>query len=90
MSRAMNMTELTALYEEIMRHHSPMCGASASNVKVVKYIDPHIDMRDGKVFAISFRMFGGTDHTMHTQNECRDLPDSLFQRCLTWLKTPAF
>lgn len=51
---------------------------------VVKYIDPHYDLRDGKVFCVTFRGFG-SERTFHTQNECRDLPQSLYERCIAYL-----
>lgn len=53
----------------------------------VKYIDPVFDMRTNTVFAVTFRGFG-SDKVFHTQNECRDLPESLYDRIITWLDTP--
>lgn len=81
MSAAMTMTELGDLLRHIHAEHSPFARAGG---RAVKYVDPHIDMRDFKCFAITFRGWG-SDATFHTQNECRDLPDSLFDRCMAWL-----
>lgn len=84
MSRAMTMSELAELLKHIKQDHS-FC-KSKDGQRYVKYIDPHIDTRTWDCFAITFRM-SGDDVTIHTQNECRDLPESLFERCMSWLDT---
>jgi hypothetical protein len=83
MSRGMTFHELHNLYVLVKTEHSPFsrkCG------KTVKYIDPHIDMRDGVVFAVSFRGFGFEETCFGIQNEARELTESLYDRCVTWLK----
>lgn len=82
MSRPMSFSEFQTLLDHIMECHGPYDKPKVG--RGVKYVDPHMDMRNGKVFAITFRGFGW-DQTLHTQNECRDLPDSLFDRCMAFL-----
>ena len=84
MSRPMNKDELYELLSHIEKEHSPF---ARSEGKCVKYVDPHIDMRDGTIFSIVFRGFGW-GKTLHTQNEFRDLLDSLFERCMKFLDEP--
>lgn len=84
MSRPMNRDEFIALMQHIRDDHSPLQLACSDGRRVVKYVDPHIDMRDGAVFSIGFRGYGW-DQVLHTQNECRDLPQSLFERCMAFL-----
>lgn len=82
MSAPMNMQQLGALIKHIREHHSPdTCGV---NGKVVKYFHPNIDMRDGKCFSVLLRGYGW-EELIHTQNECRDLPESLDQRVRAFL-----
>lgn len=86
MSRPMDMKEFAALVNFIKKHHSPFSTeppASGSR-KTIKYIDPHIDMRSFTCFSISFRGFGG-EKNFNCQNECMELPESLYERCMTWL-----
>lgn len=85
MSKAMSFQEFADLLMHIANEHSPLCGARSG--KTVKYVDPHIDMRTNEVFALTFRGFGWK-HFIHTQNECRDLPESLFERCMAYLDEP--
>lgn len=82
MSRPMDFAEFQKLLDHIMKDHHPY--HPKKGCKGVKYVDPHIDIRDGKVFALTFRGFGW-EKTLYTQNECRDLPESLFDRCMTLL-----
>lgn len=84
MSRPMNMTEFAAVLNHAMKHNGPFVHGS-KDAPVVKYIDPHIDLRTNDVFSITFRGFGG-ETLLHCQNECRDLKESLFERCMTYLK----
>lgn len=81
MSKPMSMTELADLLKHIQDHHS-FC--QNDHGKHVKYVDPKIDTRDWKCFAITFRG-AGTDETFHTQNECRHIPESLYERCMNYL-----
>jgi hypothetical protein len=82
MSKPMNKDEFLMLMQHIREEHSP---AQMNDFgRCVKYVDPHIDMRDGAVFAIGFRGYGW-EQTLHTQNECRDLPESLYDRCMSLL-----
>lgn len=82
MSKPMSRDEFLDLMTHIRQEHSP--AQIGKFGRCVKYVDPHIDMRDGAVFAIGFRGFGW-DKVLHTQNECRDLPESLFERCMKFL-----
>ena len=77
----MDMKELGKLLDHVRVAHS-FC--RESHGRSIKYIDPHIDTRTWDCFAITFRFAGG-EHTLHTQNECRDLPESLYERCMNWL-----
>ena len=81
MSAAMTMKELGDLLNHIKSDHS-FC--MNKNGRHVKYVDPKIDTRDWMCFAITFRLFG-EPVLFHTQNECRDLPKSLYERCMEWL-----
>ena len=78
----MTMQELSLLLNHIKADHS-FCRAEEG--RSVKYIDPHIDTRTWTCFAITFRCSGNVEHHFHTQNECRDLPGSLYTRCMRWL-----
>lgn len=82
MSKPMTMSELTELLKHIQSDHS-FCRNNGKG-RHVKYIDPHIDTRDWMCFSITFRLFG-EPVTFHTQNECRDLPESLYERVMAWL-----
>ena len=77
----MTMQELGDLLNHIRCDHS-FCHEREG--KHVKYIEPVIDTRTWDCFAIKFRGLG-SEHVIHTQNECRDLPESLYERCMTWL-----
>lgn len=55
------------------------CSMKALNVK---YVYPSIDFRTNTVFAVHIKTMGGADYVLHTQNECRDLPVSLYDRCV--------
>jgi len=81
MSKAMTMQELGDLLNHIRMDHS-FCRNKGG--RFVKYVDPKIDTRDWMCFAIVFRE-AGDEVCFHTQNECRDLPESLFERVMTWL-----
>jgi hypothetical protein len=79
MSRPMNMREFLLLTGVIDAYYSVRVPGGA------KYIYPSIDLRTNTVFAIKFAGFGW-EATLHCQNECRDLPDSLYERCIKLLK----
>lgn len=83
MSRAMSIKELGDLLKHIKEAHS-FCQA-AEGQRCVKYIDPHIDTRTWECFSVTFRRGGGVEYHIHTQNECRDLELSLYERCMKWL-----
>lgn len=85
MSAPMTMTELGELIKHIQAEHSPMDFKPGR--RIVKYLHPAIDNRDGKCFAIKLRGYGW-EETFHTQNECRDLPESLDQRVRAFLIDP--
>lgn len=84
MSNVMTIAQLGELLRYIYDNHSPMASFRAGK-RMVKYVDPHIDMRTHAVFAITIRGYGW-EKTFHTQNESRDLPDSLYERVMKFLK----
>lgn len=89
MSKSMSIEKFGELVEHIKNEHPPYLSKYTKEEKGlkgkgVKYIDPCFDMRDHKVFAVNIRGFHG-DKEFHTQNECRDLPESLYERIMTWL-----
>lgn len=86
MSAPMDFQQAGDLLKLIRKEHSPFTGACTG--RRVKYVDPHFDMRTGHCFALTLRGYGWERH-FHTQNECRDLPESLFDRVVTFLKEPA-
>ena len=83
MSNPMTMTELGDLLKHISTEHSPF---SPRKGRTVKYVDPHIDMRDFKCFAVTLRGFS-YEQVFHTQNECANLSQSLQERIMEWLDT---
>jgi hypothetical protein len=84
MNKDMTLTDLANLLNYIRMYHSPFTAPSGR--RVVKYVDPHIDMRTGVCFAITFRTYGG-EFNFYTTNEERDNPKSLFERCMDWLNS---
>jgi hypothetical protein len=46
----------------------------------IKYVHPNFDNRLGMWWSITIRTMGGREELFHTQNECRDLKESLFER----------
>jgi hypothetical protein len=82
MSQPMTMKKLGELLNHIRDHHS-FC-RNLEGQRYVKYVDPKIDTRDWMCFAIVFRN-AGNETVFHTQNECRDLEQSLFERVMEWL-----
>lgn len=86
MSQAMSFQQFADLVKFIAEHNSPL--KSKYPFPSVKYIDPVFDMRTNSVFALTLRGFGTNDKVFHTQNECRDLPQSLDERVREYLNTP--
>lgn len=85
MSEPMNFQETGELLRRILEQHSPF--TAQRGMPVVKYVDPHFDMRTGHCFAVKLRGYGWEEF-FHTQNECRDLPESLYTRVINFLNTP--
>lgn len=86
MSAPMDFQQAGDLLKLIREEHSPFTGVRTG--RRVKYVDPHFDMRTGHCFALTLRGYGW-ERFFHTQNECRDLPESLFDRVVAFLKEPA-
>lgn len=84
MSQAMSLKELGNLLHLIESNYAPFTKNGFTGC--VKYIDPHIDMRNSKCFALTLRGYGW-EKVFHTQNECRELPDSLYDRVVYFLET---
>lgn len=84
MSKAMNLQEFADLVNLIMKDHSPI-KTVVSPKRRIKYIYPSIDFRTNDVFAVKLAEFPGLTVVFHTQNDCRDLPDSLYERIVKWL-----
>lgn len=82
----MSFQEFAKLITYIANNNSPF--KSPYPKPSVKYVDPHFDMRTNSVFSLTLRGFGSEDKVFHTQNECRDLPESLFERVMKYLDTP--
>lgn len=86
MSKPMDMHEFANVLNHAMRYNGPFVTRLAE-APCVKYIDPHIDLRTNTVFSMEFRLFGGGEVWIHCQNESRNLPASLYDRCMTFLRT---
>ena len=84
MSANMDLYSLYRLMELVHKKHSPLNARSGR--KVVKYVDPHVDMRDGMCFSITFRTYSG-EFNFNTTNENRENPKSLYIRCVEWLNS---
>lgn len=84
MSAPMTFPQFRDLLKHISHEHSPNRDPVNPKGRQVKYVDPHIDMRTGHVFALKLRGYTW-DKTLHTQNECRDLKESLYDRCMQFL-----
>ena len=85
MSKPMSPDELNELLRHISLEHGPFRRPAIG--KQVKYVHPNIDMRSNCVFSITLRGYSWEEH-FYTQNECRDLPESLFERCMKFLDEP--
>lgn len=88
MSKAMSFNEFGQLLKHIAEHHSPFSHTD-HNTRMIKYVDPHFDMRSNTVFSIKFRTYGG-EYDFHVMNECRELEQSLYERCMAFLKEPRY
>jgi len=84
MSRPMTLAELSDLLTFVAENHCPF---KHKGGKCIKYVDPHIDMRDGKCFSVQFRGFG-SEYVLHSCNEFRDAPETLYERCVSFLADP--
>lgn len=84
MSANMNFYQLSNLLDYVYDNNSPFTAAKGR--RVVKYVDPHIDMRDGMCFSITFRTYSGYIN-FNTTNENRDDLKSLYDRCIEWLNS---
>lgn len=84
MSANMDLYSLHKLLAFIRENNSPF--TTSKGRRVVKYVDPHIDMRDGMCFSITFRTYSGHVN-FNTTNENRDDPKSLYDRCIDWLNS---
>lgn len=82
MSRSMTMQELGDIIKLTKKEHCPFTANRCK--KIVKYIDPVIDNRDGTCFVIKFRGYGW-EETLYTQNDQINNPKSLYERCIDFL-----
>lgn len=82
MSEPMNMQQTGDLLKLILNEHSML--SCKRGARIVKYVDPHFDMRTGHCFSLTLRGYGWEEH-FHTQNECSDLPQSLYDRVIAFL-----
>lgn len=83
MSAPMNFQQAGDLLKLIRDEHSPL--TAKPGARLVKYVDPHFDMRTGHCFSLKLRGYGW-EQVFHTQNECRDLPEPLYDRVVAFLK----
>lgn len=90
MSKSMQIEELQSLLQYIYENNSPFARPVkqvAAGRPVVKYVDPHIDMRTGAVFSVVLRRFGGLDVSFYTGNEFIECNVSLYDRIMHYLNT---
>ena len=81
MSKNMSFIQLGILLRFVHEYHGPFSKNKYS--RNIKYVDPHIDMRTGECFSITFRTYGG-ECSFYTTNEFRDA-EPLYNRCIEWL-----
>jgi len=79
----MSFAEFAELLKHINEEHSPIRPVLFPQ-RIVKYIDPVLDMRTNTIFSITFRGFG-EEKNLNCVNENRELETSLFQRCMEYL-----
>lgn len=77
------MKELGDVILHAIKFNSPTVRSSGPTIK---YIDPHIDCRDGSCFSITFRKYG-SEQVFSTTNENIENPNSLYDRCMKFLTT---
>lgn len=82
MSDPMTINEFMKLVNHVQEDHT--IGAEGRKGKTIKYIRPCFDMRGNDVFSVVFQGYGWAE-CLHCTNECKDLPDSLFDRCMEFL-----
>lgn len=83
MSASMSMGQLGDLLKVALQQNSPF--NSRGDRPTVKYIDPHIDLRNGQCFSVTFRGFGSENH-FYVGNDQIKNPKSLYDRCITYLE----
>lgn len=83
-SKAMTVVQLGSLLTKVYMEHN-VIRAVRPGFRRIKYVNPVFDNRTGDVFSVTFRWFGG-ELCLHVCNEQRDLPDSLYDRCVYWLE----
>jgi len=83
MSQVMDFKQFMELVKHIEKDHSVHSYAGIKG-KTIKYIRPTFDMRGCDVFSVVLQGYGWVEH-LHCTNECKDLPDSLFDRCMAFL-----
>ena len=81
----MSLPQLDTLLRHVYCYNSPVTPLREGR-PVIKYIDPHIDNRTGTCFSITFRGFGSST-VFYTSNEQAENPKSLYDRCMTYVKT---
>jgi len=84
----MSQEELNKLMEHIQKYHNPLKVFPRSQLKAVKYVHPNYDNRTGEWFSITIRTTDMDEVLFHTQNECSDLKESLFERVMAYLHLP--
>lgn len=84
----MTIPELAYILSYAAENNSPFSNnPHTTGRKSVKYVYPSIDLRDGKCFAVRFDGYGRS-FVLHCANEFREVPESLYERCLEFLNTP--
>lgn len=86
MSKNMELQELNTLLQYIYQHNSPFVRHKEGR-PVIKYVDPHIDMRTGVCFSVVLRRFGGEDVSFYTGNEFIYCHVGLYDRIMHYLDT---
>jgi hypothetical protein len=81
----MTFAEFNLIVEFVAKECSPFSNIDKDR-RTVKYIDPHFDMRTMTVYSVGFRGLDFGPTLLHVMNESRHLPDSLFDRCVAFLK----
>ena len=87
MSQPMTLDEFNKLIAIIQDKHCFTSKNFKSENVAIKYVKPIFDMRTNEFYCITFEMYGH-NKTLHCVNDCRDLEQSLFDRCIEFLNTP--